>query len=82
MNVKLTLSLDKDAIEKAKTYAKHKKQSLSALVQNYFNFLSESAQIDKLEISQNIKELSGVIKLKEDFDHKKEYKKHIHEKYS
>ena len=35
MNVKLTLQLDQDVIEKAKLYAKERKQSLSSLVQNY-----------------------------------------------
>jgi hypothetical protein len=56
MKVKLTLSIEEAAIERAKIYAKNKKQSLSSLVQNYFNFLSESNSIDEIEISENIKE--------------------------
>lgn len=82
MNVKLTLNLEKDVIEKAKSYARLKNQSLSALVKNYFNFISESSKINEIEISQNIKELSGVIRLNDEYDHKKEYKKHLLEKYS
>lgn len=82
MNVKLTLNLEKDIIEKAKLYAKDNNQSLSALVQNYFAFLSESKRIENLEISQNIKELSGIIHLEDDIDPKEKYKKHILEKYS
>ena len=82
MNVKLTLNLEKDTIEKAKSFAKARNQSLSSLVQNYFNFLSESSIINEIEVSQNIKELSGIIKLDKDFDIKKEYRKHIEEKYS
>lgn len=82
MNVKLTLNLEKSTIEKAKSYAKNRNQSLSSLVQDYFNFLSESSIIDEIEISQNVKEISGIIKLDKDFDLKKEYRKHIEEKYS
>ena len=63
MNVKLTLNLEKDVIDKAKSYAKENKKSLSALVQNYFNFLSETQRIGEMDISQNIKELSGIIKI-------------------
>lgn len=82
MNVKLTLQLDKDVIEKAKTYARTNNQSLSALVQNYFSFVSELKKDDSVPISQNVKDLSGIIKLNEEIDIKKEYKKHIMEKYS
>ncbi len=82
MNVKLTLQLDQDIIEKAKHYAQSQRQSLSALVQNYFTYLTESQTIEGIEISQNIKAISGVIKLEEDFDLKKEYKNYIMEKHS
>ena len=82
MNVKLTLQLEKDIIEKAKHYAKKKNKSLSSLVQNYFNFISENKEIDKIQISQNIKDISGIIKLNNKLNIKDEYKKHILEKYS
>ncbi|MCD6117438.1 hypothetical protein J7K93_10520 [bacterium] len=82
MNSKLTLQLDHDVIEKAKHYAQLKKQSLSGLVQNYFTYLTESQNIDDIEVSQNIKEISGVIQLEDNYDSKSEYKKHIMEKYS
>lgn len=82
MNVKLTLQLEKDVIEKAKYYAKAKNQSLSSLVQNYFTFISENKEIERIQISQNIKDLSGIIKVDDRMDVKDEYKKHILEKYS
>ena len=81
MNVKLTLNLNKDIIERAKVYARNKNQSLSSLVQNYFIFLSEK-NLDDIEISPNVKELSGIIQLDQDFDSKKEYRAYILEKYS
>jgi hypothetical protein len=82
MNVKLTLNLNKDIIERAKLYARDNNQSLSSLVQNYFIFLSETNQVDEIEISPNVKELSGIINLDQEFDLKKEYGSYILEKYS
>lgn len=40
MNTKLSLSLDTELIEKAKTYAKSKKLSLSQLIENYLKKLT------------------------------------------
>jgi len=62
MDTKLTLKLDKDVIEQAKHYARHKKQSLSALVERYFRFLV--VQEDKSEpsdISSTVQQLSGIL---------------------
>lgn len=82
MNVKLTLNLNKDIIEQAKLYARDKNQSLSSLVQNYFLFLAEKSQVDGIEISPIVKELSGIIKLDNDSDFKEEYGSYIMEKYT
>ena len=45
METKLTLSLDKEIIEQAKTYAKKKKTSLSDMVENYFYYLTTDKTI-------------------------------------
>lgn len=82
MNVKLTLNLNKDIIEQAKLYAHDKNQSLSSLVQNYFLFLAEKNQVDEIEISPVVKELSGIIKLDNDFNLREEYGSYIMEKYT
>ena len=82
MNVKLTLNLNKDIIEQAKIYAREKNQSLSSLVQNYFIFLAEKNQIDDIEISSIVKELSGIINLDTDLDLKSEYGSYVQEKYT
>lgn len=81
MDVKLTLKLDKRTIEKAKRYAKKHDQSLSVLVEEYFNLISEKEKTSKLEISPNVMELSGIIKLSKNYDTKTEYGKYIEEKY-
>ena len=82
MNTKLTLKLNKRSIDRAKKYARKNKQSLSALVENYFNLIVEKDNSDKIEISPNVIELSGIIKLPEDINLKKEYGKYLEDKYS
>ena len=82
MNTKLTLNLNKSSIEKAKKYAKKHNQSLSILVEKYFNLISEKENSDEIEISPNVLELSGIINIDKDYDIKSEYGKHIEKKYS
>ena len=82
MNSKLTLKLNKRAIEKAKKYARKNKQSLSGMVENYFNMISNKEILDEIEISPNVLELSGIINLSEVINIKEAYGKHLEEKYS
>ncbi len=81
MNTKLTLKLDSRSIKKAKEYANNQETSLSRLVESYFNFLTKDKK-QKEEKPLLVRELSGIIKLPNKFNYKKEYKKHIIEKYS
>ncbi len=81
MDTKLTLKLNKRSIERAKKYAKSHNQSLSVLVEKYFNLISEKEKTAELEISPNVMELSGIIKLDKNYDPKAEYGKHIEGKY-
>ena len=81
MNTKLTLKLNKRAIERAKRYASKNKKSLSVIVENYFNLITDKENRDEIEISPNVRELLGIIKLPEDIDIKKIYGKHLEEKY-
>ena len=37
MNTKLTLTIEKEIIERAKNYAKEKNRSLSNIIENYFS---------------------------------------------
>ncbi|MBU1679725.1 MAG: hypothetical protein KKD86_12895 [Bacteroidetes bacterium] len=82
MNTKLTLKLNKRSIDSAKKYAQKNKKSLSVLVENYFNLIAEKDNTDKIEISPNVLELSGIIELSEDMNLKEVYGKHLEEKYS
>jgi len=82
MNTKLTLKLNKRSIERAKRYAKRNKQSLSGIVENYFEIISEKESSNDIEISPNVLELAGIIKLSDDEKIKDLYGKHLEEKYS
>ena len=81
MNTKLTLKLNKRSIERAKRYAKKNKQSLSGMVENYFNIISDKETSSEFEVSPNVLELSGIIQLSDDINIKESYNKHLEEKY-
>lgn len=79
MDTKLTLKLDHDLIEKAKTFAKAKNTSLSKLIENYLRLLVDHER--NSEVNTLVKSLSGVLHLTENFNHKSEYQKYITSKY-
>jgi hypothetical protein len=81
MNKKLTLNIEKELIKAAKKYARQRDQSLSALVHKFFAILEEDIN-DTADITPAVKDLTGIVKLPEDYDHKKEYKDYIIKKYS
>lgn len=80
MNTKLTLSLEKTVIEKAKSYAKQTGRSLSELVESYFENLT-SKQENEDDIHPKVKKLIGRITLPEDFDENKARDDYYKEKY-
>lgn len=84
MNTKLTLSLDKEVIEKAKIYAKGTGRSLSEMVENYFKSLvskSNSENNKEDEIDAKLKKITGIISLPPDFDEKKAIQEYLEQKY-
>lgn len=69
MSTKLTLSIDKDIIEKAKIYAKEQGRSLSNIIEEYLKSISSQSQIDKdEELSDILKELKGSVKAPKDLE--------------
>lgn len=80
MDTKLTLVLDKDIIERAKSYASTKKTSLSKLIESYLDRVTADEK-SKEEISPLVKSLSGVISIPENSDFKKDYANHLANKY-
>lgn len=80
MDTKLTLILDKDVIERAKSYAASKKTSLSKLIESYLDSVTTEEK-SKDEISPLVKSLSGVISNSENLGYKDEYANHLAKKY-
>lgn len=81
MNTKLTIKLDDDVISRAKRYAKHRKTSLSKMIESYLDSVTKPNS-KKIEITPLVKSLSGVITLTDDYDYKKDYADHLTSKYS
>ena len=82
MDSKLTLNVDKTIASKAKKYARSKGRSLSDLVEDYFLFLTRTANLDEAKISPKVKSLLGSIKVPKGFDYKKELSDRLSDKYS
>lgn len=80
MNTKLTLSLEKEVIEQAKSYAKKTGRSLSELVESYFKNLTEKTEKEE-DIHPKVKKLIGRITLPDDFDENKARDEYYKEKY-
>ncbi|OHD65515.1 MAG: hypothetical protein A2176_14090 [Spirochaetes bacterium RBG_13_51_14] len=77
MNKKLTLFLDERVINQAKSYAERHKETLSGMVEKYFNYLTAKNQNKtKARISREIEELIGIIRIPDNLDIKKEYRRH------
>lgn len=85
MSTKLTLTLEKEIIEKAKAYAKSHKRSLSNLIEDYLKSILE--QNDKLSteiaLTPIVKSLKGSVKVANtgDFDEKQILEDELLKKY-
>ncbi len=80
MNTKLTLTIERAIIEKAKIYAKGKGHSLSDIIENYLKMITKE---EKSEIGSTpiVKSLRGSFKAPYNFDYKKELAKGLSDKY-
>mgnify|MGYP006203128209 CR=1 FL=1 len=81
MSTKLTITIDENVIEKAKKYAKGKKNSLSNIIENYLKTLVNEDKKETSELSPIVKSLKGSFKAEKDFDYKKELGNHYSEKH-
>ena len=69
MPTKLTLSMDKRIIEKAKRFAKRSNRSLSEIIESYLARIT-STDID--DYDSELTEILGIIELPDDFNEKEE----------
>ena len=82
MSEKLTLSVQKKIIERARKYARKKGISISFLVENYLSLLSsEIYPVGDKSITPLVENLSGVIKVGAKEGAKKAYREHLENKY-
>jgi hypothetical protein len=80
MTTKLTLTVEKSVIEKAKSYAKQTGRSLSELIESYLENLIQENR-DKEELSPRLKKLVGSVKLPKGFDEKKDLQNYYEKKH-
>jgi hypothetical protein len=79
MTTKLTLTVEKAVIERAKSYAKKTGRSLSELIENYLeNITNESTNSD---ISPRLRKLVGSVQLPADFDEEQELRSALEKKH-
>jgi len=90
-STKLTLSVKADSLSLVKEYAKRQHTSVSKLVQEFFEGIAEQEKKDdpikekykNVELSENIKALTGILKGKypEDMDYKDMKYEYLKDKY-
>jgi hypothetical protein len=71
MDTKLTLKLDAEVISRAKYYAKKRKTSLSRMIESYLDSLTRGEE-EYVPGTPLVDQLSGVIKLPDEFDYKED----------
>ncbi len=80
MDTKLTLKLDQKVIEKAKVYARDQGISLSRMVEEYLESVTESSH-SRPTLTPVVEKLSGVLHLTDKEDERKAYRDHLSDKY-
>ena len=72
MNTKLTLSIDKDVIMRAKDFAKKSNRSLSEIIESYLDKITDTVSEDS---DRELERITGIISLPKGFDEKAEIRK-------
>jgi|TARA_B110000967_G_C18684738_1_gene459956 hypothetical protein len=81
MNTKLTLTLEKEIIERAKKYAKGEKRSLSDIIENYLKLITKKQKSKSEKLNPAVASLKGSFKAPKNFDYKKELEARLEKKY-
>jgi hypothetical protein len=79
MTTKLTLTVEKSIIERAKVYAKSTGRSLSDIIEKYLETITEEESDQK--VSPKLKKIIGAVKLPKDFDEDKELASYFEKKH-
>ncbi len=67
MNTKLTLSIDREVINRAKEFAKKSNRSLSEIIETYLDRTTNAMNDDT---DSELEKVRGIISLPKDFDEK------------
>ena len=82
MNTKLTLTIEREIIERAKIYARGKNRSLSDIIENYLKTLTDKEKQDnRQKLNPVVKSLKGSFKMPKNMDYKKELRNRVEKKY-
>ncbi|WP_339792809.1 MAG: DUF6364 family protein [Imperialibacter sp.] len=81
MSTKLTLTIEKSVIERAKSYAEKNGQSLSHVVETYLRSVTKEETTKEIAFSPMIKSLKGSFKAPSDFSYKEQLEKALAKKY-
>ncbi|MDD2982886.1 MAG: DUF6364 family protein [Crocinitomicaceae bacterium] len=79
MTTKLTLTVEKSIIERAKLYAKNTGRSLSEIIENYLENITDDT--DTTSVSPKLRNIVGAVKLPKDFDEETELRNALEKKY-
>lgn len=79
MTTKLTLTVEKSIIERAKSYAKNTGRSLSELIESYLETITQDNGSETL--SPKLKKIVGSVKLPKNFDEEKELRAYLEKKH-
>ncbi len=79
MQTKLTLRLDDELINRAKSYAKKRGKSVSQIVAGYFSVLDAEPEREASEFTPLVRSLKGSLKSAKVA--KKDYHEYLEEKY-
>lgn len=79
----MTLRIREDVIVRAKKYARSQRTSLSKMIEAYFESITKQSETanDKQTITPLVESLIGVMDLPAEYDHKKDYREYIINKY-
>ncbi len=82
MNIKLTLTIEQEIIERAKKYASNKNRSLSHIIENYLKVLTnEERRVTSKKLSPVVGSLQGSFKMPKNTDYKEALGSRLEEKY-
>ena len=79
MTTKLTLTVEKSVIERAKLYSKNSGRSLSELITTYLDSLTKDTPDQKL--SPKLKKIVGAVKLPKNFNMETELRSYYEKKH-